>query len=377
MNYEATEVVQGGELAGVNTETPFYDAGIDGTGQVVGSGDSGLDDRHCAFSAPGKVAMKRSTTGDYADFSGHGTHVVGSIVGSLTDDGSGSKYDGVAKGASVAFTDMGYQAKATRICYCLDASRPLTRPCTCTPDDAYGNFRFPHILGAFPNGEARTLVGLPGLNFHACRDGSGNMMCTALRSNLRRRGDDGMEPRRRFVELSAARSIPTEYLNHVPMIAHTTARRTRIISCAKIQLMGVAYTLRPMKKCSDYVDLTEYYPDGFEKEALETPDDMGPEMYDYAKAAGAYIHSDSWGGNTPAYDVQVNQVDTYAWNNLNFLPMFAAGNEGEDAEAASPEDSVRNPVHVHRRQGHSRQSNQREELHLRRRRAVRQLGSNR
>ena len=83
----------------------------------------------------------------------------------------------------------------------------------------------------------------------------------------------------------------------------------------------------------------EIQPSGFEKEALETPDDMGPEMYDFAKAAGAYIHSDSWGGNTPAYDVQVNQVDTYAWNNLNFLPMFAAGNEGEDAEAASPEDS--------------------------------------
>ena len=60
---------------------------------------------------------------------------------------------------------------------------------------------------------------------------------------------------------------------------------------------------------------------------------------DFAEAAGAYIHSDSWGGNTPAYDVQVNQIDTYAWNNLNFLPMFAAGNEGEDAEAASPEDA--------------------------------------
>ena len=171
MNYEATEVVQGGELAGVNTKTPFYDAGIDGTGQVVGSGDTGLDDRHCAFSAPGKVAMKRSTTGDYADHSGHGTHVVGSILGSLTDDGSGSKYDGVAKGASVAFTDMGYQVKATRICYCHDPltrARPMMRMKTLIPD----------ILAAFPNGASQWTVGLPGRNFHACRDGSGNMMCT-------------------------------------------------------------------------------------------------------------------------------------------------------------------------------------------------------
>ena len=92
-------------------------------------------------------------------------------------------------------------------------------------------------------------------------------------------------------------------------------------------------------KCSDNANHQELAPYGFEKEYLETPDDMGLDMYDHAKAAGAYIHSDSWGGSTPAYDVQVNQVDTYAWNNLNFLPMFAAGNAGEDAEADSPMDA--------------------------------------
>ena len=64
--------------------------------------------------------------------------------------------------------------------------------------------------------------------------------------------------------------------------------------------------------------------------------DIATDMYDHAKAAGASIHSDSWGGNTPAFDVQTNQVDSYAWNNLKFLPMFAAGNEGQEAEANTP-----------------------------------------
>ena len=43
-----------------------------------------MEVRHCAFSAPGKVVMHRSLTGDTRDQSGHGTHVVGSIAGDLT-----------------------------------------------------------------------------------------------------------------------------------------------------------------------------------------------------------------------------------------------------------------------------------------------------
>jgi hypothetical protein len=326
LNYEATEVVQGGELAGVNTKTPFYDAGIDGTGQVVGSGDTGLDDRHCAFSAPGKIAMKRSTTGDYADHSGHGTHVVGSILGSLTDDGSGSKYDGVAKGASVAFTDMGYSpVKATKACFCISSA-------TCTPETAYENDGlrvWDDILWEpFPNGDAAggwnyamNGVAYPDANFIACRDGSDNMMCTKYDRTC---ADEGM----------------TDWLPG-GVLWNKCCGGSSLVDCAhdretnenNFLCKWKGSRLCPGSKCSNYAayGVTEYYPDGFEKEFLETPDDMGPEMYDYAKAAGAYIHSDSWGGKTPAYDVQVNQVDTYAWNNLNFLPMFAAGNDGDDA----------------------------------------------
>ena len=104
---------------------------------------------------------------------------------------------------------------------------------------------------------------------------------------------------------------------------------------------GEALYTEADEKCSDYAafGVTEYYPDGFVKESLKSMSDIATDMYDHAKAAGASIHSDSWGGNTPAFDVQTGQVDSYAWNNLKFLPMFAAGNEGEGAEANTPADS--------------------------------------
>ena len=50
-------------------------------------------------------------------------------MGDLTSDGSGSKYDGVAKKASVAFTDIFYEVNATRLCYCLSSA-------TCSPNAA-------------------------------------------------------------------------------------------------------------------------------------------------------------------------------------------------------------------------------------------------
>ena len=186
-NYEATEVVQGGELAGVNTKTPFYDAGIDGAGQVVGSGDSGLEVRHCAFSAPGKVVMHRSLTGDTRDQSGHGTHVVGSIAGDLTADGSGSKYDGVAKKASVAFTDMGYEVNATRLCYCLSSA-------TCSPNAANEDWDgeyYQSLANGELDGTTFTLFGVtyPWSNLHACVDGAGDRACTRYDKSC---ADEGM-----------------------------------------------------------------------------------------------------------------------------------------------------------------------------------------
>jgi len=69
---------------------------------------------------------------------------------------------------------------------------------------------------------------------------------------------------------------------------------------------------------------------------LAFPNDIGAEMFDPAKEAGARIHTNSWGvscrGNGGAgcsylsYDLQ---IDDYLYDNSDFLIMYAAGNDGD------------------------------------------------
>ncbi len=62
------------------------------------------------------------------------------------------------------------------------------------------------------------------------------------------------------------------------------------------------------------------------------PTDLGSLFAD-ARAAGARIHSNSWGGGNPAeYDEQCRQLDNFVWNNTDFCILFAAGNDGSDVD---------------------------------------------
>jgi subtilisin family serine protease len=106
--------------------------GIDGTGELVGVTDSGIDVDHCFFwdSSEPRLAVLPSNSStarkvesywpvaDAADEKdGHGTHVVGSILGQLGSGGLWTppphtaavlqQYGGIAPGARVAFTDVG------------------------------------------------------------------------------------------------------------------------------------------------------------------------------------------------------------------------------------------------------------------------------
>eukprot|EP00798_Chlamydomonas_sp_ICE-L_P030068 gene30068-35037_t len=115
---------------------PLWRANIDGTGQVVGCGDSGLDIDSCYFydnSVPfptnlGKGGRFTSTTHrkvvqylaiqdahdglghgmhvDAHDGLGHGTHVVGTILGSALGASSPDMATGMAPGAKVSFLDL-------------------------------------------------------------------------------------------------------------------------------------------------------------------------------------------------------------------------------------------------------------------------------
>ena len=48
-------------------------------------------------------------------------------------------------------------------------------------------------------------------------------------------------------------------------------------------------------------------------------------MFSYAYAVGARVHSNSWGSNIAE---KTRYMDTFAYENQDFLPLFAAGNTG-------------------------------------------------
>jgi hypothetical protein len=124
LNYDARGMVQSGNPV----STPFSDIGLYGEGQIVGVTDSGLDDYSCFFwdnsgvystqsttrsvytqpkveSARRKVVQYIAYADSYDQAAGHGTHVVGTIVGDSIFDGY-TKANGVAPAAKVAFYDV-------------------------------------------------------------------------------------------------------------------------------------------------------------------------------------------------------------------------------------------------------------------------------
>lgn len=80
--------------------------GLDGTGQVVGVADTGLDTGdlatiHLDLDAAVLATYARGRTGDWSDPDGHGTHVAGAVVG--RGDRSDGQVTGVAPGAQLVF----------------------------------------------------------------------------------------------------------------------------------------------------------------------------------------------------------------------------------------------------------------------------------
>ena len=72
---------------------------------------------------------------------------------------------------------------------------------------------------------------------------------------------------------------------------------------------------------------------------LGLPADLN-DLLQQAYDAGARIHSDSWGSSVAGeYTIDAVQVDTFMWNNQDFLMTTSAGNSGVDANADGFVDS--------------------------------------
>lgn len=69
--------------------------------------------------------------------------------------------------------------------------------------------------------------------------------------------------------------------------------------------------------------------------AYATPDDLN-ELFEPAYAAGARVHTNSWGGTKVTalgtYNARARAVDAFLWSHRDMLILFAAGNNGTDAD---------------------------------------------
>jgi hypothetical protein len=117
LNDEADDITQSGSLG----TAPFKDVGLNGSGEVVGVGDSGLDDKSCFFNGaninlprgqepnfamPKVVQYIAFADGVAGEANDHGTHVAGTVAGRCSVT-AGQKYDGMASGAKLHIFDIG------------------------------------------------------------------------------------------------------------------------------------------------------------------------------------------------------------------------------------------------------------------------------
>ena len=127
-NYNAAALLQhSGSAVGARR---VWDAGIRGSGQLVGMGDSGIDMTSCYFAHIGpnnstlaagpdhrKVVAYNSAPGDSLDLNGHGTHTAASLAGSCSPGSSqdAARWNGMAPGSRIVFTDIGAGNNGSRL----------------------------------------------------------------------------------------------------------------------------------------------------------------------------------------------------------------------------------------------------------------------
>jgi len=65
-----------------------------------------------------------------------------------------------------------------------------------------------------------------------------------------------------------------------------------------------------------------------ESDDLDLPQRLGENLFSWAYSTGARIHSNSWGTEIGVYNTEAYEVDAFAFEKKDFLPIFSAGNYG-------------------------------------------------
>ncbi|GMI38814.1 hypothetical protein TeGR_g13533, partial [Tetraparma gracilis] len=86
-----------------------------------------------------------------------------------------------------------------------------------------------------------------------------------------------------------------------------------------------------------------FYDIGITNGGLQTPYDLS-EIFDNGYAAGARIHSASWGSDSNAYGYSDVDFDEYMHSHDDFLSLVAAGNSGDDGTTFNKPGTVGTPA---------------------------------
>eukprot|EP00736_Rhodelphis_marinus_P008051 Rmarinus@m.28362 len=126
MNRYAVGVLQSGDALSY----VLHDHGLTGEGQIIGVADTGVDTDHCFFHDPNyaipfdglnlnhRKVIQYNRIVDGEDAHGHGTHVGGSVAGSVYDSASADgaeNYEGAAPDARLVIDDIGYGVEGTLV----------------------------------------------------------------------------------------------------------------------------------------------------------------------------------------------------------------------------------------------------------------------
>lgn len=308
----------------VQDKFSIYDIGLTGDGQIVGMADSGIDQMSCFFYDeetgpvtpfyPDKDDASEMYNEPYFDpnkrklvqyiayvddadpISGHGTHVAGSVIGVPYDSLKNNDFKSYKK----RFAD--------KICPEEDHAFMCGGYCEKVPVE--------------------------------CRLASGLANITCYDEHIKNGTDKNA--------IAAIKTCRTDKFG-CPLY-NCEEGKCKNDESVSYQLTDGSFRTCTMQECQDnpHIEIPKnhgmginakiaFFDIGNTKQELLLPLHLNIGLYPHAYAVGAKLHTNSWGmkdGDTRYYSNDMEN-DIFSWQNKDFLPLFAAGNDGANTWGGS------------------------------------------